>query len=192
MPTSPFVVNVATIVRKPGTMRELELDVTLPDRIGEGLIYFDKGAEVELDARLEALHDGILATVDARGTLSGQCSRCLTPLAEPWEGHFAELYSLERDESTEYHVENDTIDLEGPFRDAVVLELPFQPLCEPDCLGLDPVTGEKLTEPLPEAEESIDPRWAQLQSLLGAGDAEGDAATSASAQAPASTDTPDK
>ena len=183
MPTSPFVVNVATIVRKPGTMRELELDVTLPDRVGEGLIYFDKGAEVELDVRLETLQDGILATVDARGTLSGQCSRCLTPLAEPWTGHFAELYSLERDDATEYHVENDTIDLEGPFRDAVVLELPFQPLCEPECLGLDPVTGENLTEPLPEPEERIDPRWAQLQSLLGD---EKDAAGDAAAEAPAS------
>ena len=166
MATSPYVVNVATIVRKPGTMRELELDITVPERIGEGLIYFDKGAEVELDVRLETLHDGILATVDARGNLTGQCSRCLTPLNEDWSGHFAELYSLEQDEAVEYMVENDTIDLEGPFRDAVVLDLPFQPLCEPGCLGLDPVTGEKLTEPLPEPEEPVDARWAQLQSLL--------------------------
>lgn len=147
-------------------MRELELDVTVPDRIGEGMLYFDKGAVLEIDLRLESLIDGVLATAEVSGTLTGQCSRCLKDLEEPWSGTVTELYSFEQDESVEYLVKNDELDLEGPIRDAVVLDLPFQPLCEPDCLGLDPENGEKLTEPLPEPEESIDPRWEQLKGLL--------------------------
>lgn len=166
MPTNPYLVNIATISRKPGTMRELELDLTVPERIGEGLIYFDKGAELEVDLRLESLHDGILATGDVHGNLGGQCGRCLQALDQEWDGHFAELFGYEPDESLEYHVQHDTIDLEGPIRDAVVLDLPFQPLCEPGCLGLDPVTGEKLTEPLPEESAPVDPRLAVLQQLL--------------------------
>ncbi|NLT26049.1 MAG: DUF177 domain-containing protein [Microbacteriaceae bacterium] len=166
MPTSPYVVNVSSLLQKPGSMRELELDITAPERIGEGLIHFAEGAELELDLRLESLHDGILATADVRGTLTGQCSRCLQDVSEPWSGHFAELFGLQADEALVYIVENEAVDLEGPLRDTVVLDLPFQPLCEPDCLGLDPATGEKLTEPLPEPEDEIDPRWAQLQQLL--------------------------
>ena len=166
MPTSPYVVNVSPLIQKPGMMRELELDITVPERIGEGLLYFDRGAELELDLRLESLHDGILATADVRGTLTGQCGRCLQDISEPWSGRFAELFGLQADESLVYAVEEEAVDLEGPLRDTVVLDLPFQPLCDPDCLGLDPATGEKLTEPLPEPEPPIDPRWAQLQQLL--------------------------
>ncbi|MFD2757950.1 YceD family protein [Gulosibacter faecalis] len=166
MAASPYEVNVATIMHKPGSMREFELDVTVPERIGEGMLYFDKGAELEVDLKLETLVDGILATADVRGTLTGNCSRCLTPLEEDWSGHVAEMFGYQADESLEYALDGDMINLEGPIRDAVVLDLPFQPLCEPDCLGLDPATGERLTEPLPEDDEPIDPRWAQLEQLL--------------------------
>ncbi|WP_193128305.1 YceD family protein [Gulosibacter sediminis] len=170
MAASPYEVNVATIMHKPGSMRELELDVTVPERIGEGMIYFDKGAELEVDLRLETLADGILATADVRGTLTGNCSRCLKPLEEAWSGHVAEMFGYQADEALEYALDGDVVNLEGPIRDAVVLELPFQPLCEPDCLGLDPQTGEKLTESLPEVEDAVDPRWAQLEQLLQSGD----------------------
>ncbi|SJM62247.1 DUF177 domain-containing protein [Gulosibacter sp. 10] len=166
MTTSPYAVNVASMINRPGTMRELELDLVVPERIGEGLIYFDKGAELEVDLRLETLVDGILATAQVSGTFTGECSRCLDPLERPWTGSITELYSYLPDESVEYLVADESVDLEGPIRDVVVADLPFAPLCKPDCLGLDPKTGEKLTEPLPETDDEIDPRWAKLQGLL--------------------------
>lgn len=182
MTTSPYAVNVATLINRPGTMRELELDVTVPERIGEGMLYFDKGAVLEIDLRLESLVDGVLATAEVSGTLTGQCSRCLQDLAEPWSGTVTELYSFEKDESVEYLVKDDLLDLEGPIRDAVVLELPFQPLCEPGCLGLDPETGEKLTEPRPEPEAEIDPRWEQLKGLLESDEAAADTGSESNAE----------
>lgn len=94
--------------------------------------------------------------------MSGECSRCLTPLDEPLQVDFAELFAYARDEALEYEVHDDTVDLEPPVRDAVVLALPFQPVCRPDCLGLDPETGEKLVEPLEEQAPAVDPRWAAL------------------------------
>lgn len=166
MADSPFFVTVATIMQKPGSMCELELDVVVPERIGEGMLYFDKGAELEVDLRLETLVDGILATADIRGTLTGQCSRCLEGIEREWSGHIAELYGYELDESIEYAIVDDRIDLEGPIRDAVVLELPFNPLCREDCYGIDPETGEKRTEPAPEPQAEPDPRWAALEGLL--------------------------
>jgi uncharacterized protein len=50
-------------------------------------------------------------------------------------------------EADSYTVVDDSLDLEGIIRDAVVLDLPFQPVCKPECYGLDPQTGEKRTEP---------------------------------------------
>lgn len=166
MAASPYEVNVATIMGKPGSMRELELEVAVPERIGVGMLYFEAGAQLEVALRLETLVDGILATADVRGTLTGSCSRCLQPLEEQWSGHIAEMFGYQADESLEYAVVDDRINLEGPIRDAVVLDLPFQPLCSPDCLGLDPQTGQKLTEPLADAPAEIDPRWSKLEQLL--------------------------
>ena len=165
MSASPFVVDVATIIRRPGQMRELELDLELPERIGEGVATLEQGSVLEVDVRLETLHDGILATGRVRGEMTAECVRCLDPIEEELEVDFAELFAYARDDAVEYEVHDDTVDLEHPIRDAVVLALPFQPVCTPDCLGLDPVTGEKLTEPLPEPVEDVDPRWAALQQL---------------------------
>lgn len=48
----------------------------------------------------------------------------------------------------------------------MVLSLPFQPVCRPDCPGLDPVTGERLAD-LGEqpARQVLDPRWAALSAI---------------------------
>ncbi len=49
------------------------------------------------------------------------------------------------------------------MRDAVVLALPWTPLCRPDCAGLCPTCGQRLDDlPAGHAHEMIDPRWAAL------------------------------
>ena len=63
-------------------------------------------------------------------------------------------------------LEGDLLDLEPVLRDAVVLALPFQPLCRPDCLGLCPECGARLADDPDHTHDApIDPRWAQLQQL---------------------------
>jgi len=58
------------------------------------------------------------------------------------------------------------VDLETLVRDAAVLALPFQPVCQPDCPGLDPKTGERLTVSTgTEQAAPIDPRWSALQNI---------------------------
>lgn len=168
MATSPYVVNVATLLGRPGAMEELTLEFAVPERIGEGMLYLDAGTQLTIELRIEILVDGVLATAQCASTLVGECSRCLQPLKQEWSGQITELFGLdEQDESLDYFVRNDEIDLEGPLRDTLVLELPFQPLCKEDCLGLNPNDGTPLVEPLPEAEAEVDPRWAKLQELLG-------------------------
>jgi uncharacterized protein len=70
------------------------------------------------------------------------------------------------DEAFDYTVHDDHVDLEPLVRDAVVLALPFQPVCQGDCLGLCPQCGVRLLDnPGHEHEAAVDPRWAALSGL---------------------------
>ena len=63
-------------------------------------------------------------------------------------------------------LEGDLVDLEPLLRDAVVLALPFQPLCEDDCPGLCPECGFRLADDLDHGHEAaIDPRWSALTEI---------------------------
>jgi len=144
-------------------MREAELDPELKEQWGEGLVSLPAGSTLEIDARLESVHEGILVTADARGTYSGVCGRCLTDIAAPVEVEIQELFAYPGHEASDFEVQDDHVDLETAVRDAIVLSLPFQPVCRPDCPGLDPVTGELRADNADaESREALDPRWAAL------------------------------
>nr|WP_255447181.1 DUF177 domain-containing protein [Schumannella soli] len=175
--TTPYTVPVHDVMHRPGEMRERELVITLAERLGEGAATVPQGSELTIDLRLEGLHDGILVTGEVDATAVGECGRCLDPVSIPVELEFQELFAYSLDEAFDYSVRDDHVDLEPVVRDAVVLSLPFQPVCRPDCPGLDPVTGEKL-EVAPEQDQRVvtDPRWAALQGFQAAHDDVSDAA----------------
>lgn len=161
---SPFAFPVRDILHRAGEMREFEIDVAAPEKWGEGLVAVGAGEPVELDVRLEAVHEGILVTADARSRYTGVCGRCLNEVAEPVEVAIVELFGYSESEATDFEVQDDHVDLETLVRDSIVLSLPFQPVCQPDCPGLDPATGEKLAEPAA-PDTPIDERWAALKAL---------------------------
>ncbi len=152
------------IERHPGEMREHSLDLPTPEKWGEGLVSVAEGEILELDVRLESVHEGILVSGTVDTTATGVCGRCLIDITEPVKVEFQELFAYPGDEASDFGVQDDHVDLENLVRDAIVLSLPFQPVCQPDCPGLDPNTGERLTESPGESEQtSVDPRWAALQ-----------------------------
>jgi uncharacterized protein len=160
---TPYTIGVRDIVNRPGEMREHSYDVVVPARMGEGLVAVQEGATLHAEVRLESVHEGILVTADIDTTAEGECGRCLRAMSEPVEVEFQELFAYSGSEASEFEVLNDHVDLESLVRDAVVLSLPFQPVCTPDCPGLDPETGERLERrPEPESREASDPRWAAL------------------------------
>ncbi|WP_300268741.1 DUF177 domain-containing protein [Microbacterium sp.] len=166
----PFVVPARDIVRHPGEMREHSFSVALKEQWGEGIVSYEVGAEFDLEVRLEAVHEGILVSGTADAEYTGVCGRCLTDITEPVEVEFQELFAYPGEEETDFEVQDDHVDLEIVVRDAAVLSLPFQPVCQPDCLGLDPVTGERLTESAEiEQDAPIDPRWSALQQITDQG-----------------------
>ncbi|SJN18304.1 COG1399 protein, clustered with ribosomal protein L32p [Microbacterium esteraromaticum] len=162
----PFFLPVHDIARKPGEMREHNFSVPLKEKWGEGIVVVEAGETVDLEVRLESVHEGILVSGTVESDYIGQCGRCLTDISAPVEVEIQELFAYPGQEETDFEVQDDHVDLETLVRDAVVLSLPFQPVCQPDCLGLDPKTGEKLTESTgTESVAPIDPRWSALQQI---------------------------
>ena len=160
----PFTLSVRDIVHKPGRMREVEETAPFGAKVGEGLAAVLPDQPIDLDVRLESVHEGILATGSASVTALATCARCLTEFDLDVDVDFLELFAYDGASESDYFVVDETVDLLPVVRDAVVLALPFQPVDRPDCSGLDPETGERLepgTDRVPE--ETIDPRWAALQ-----------------------------
>jgi len=163
---TPYTIEVFDLMHRPGEMRERVLDLTVPETFGTPVIGLAAGSRVRIGLRMESLHDGILVSAEVDATATGECVRCLVDVQQPVEVEFQELFAYSQDEGFEYEVHEDTIDLEPVIRDAVVLSLPFQPVCQEDCLGLCPTCGARLLDsPGHKHEDPIDSRWAALSGL---------------------------
>jgi uncharacterized protein len=146
--------------------------VQAPADLGIEVLGVPEGSPVELDLRLEAVMEGVLVTGTARAGLEGECARCLDPISDDVEVRFQELFvydDLDVDPDEELEVstlQDDLVDLEPLLRDAVVLALPFQPLCQDDCPGLCAECGARLADDPDHGHgEPVDPRWAALSAL---------------------------
>jgi uncharacterized protein len=147
--------------------------VPSPSRIGLDMIAIQQGAPLELDLRVESVSEGVLVTGTVAGPTVGECSRCLTAVNGRVQVALTELFAYP-DSATEATTEEDevghvvdaTIDLEQSIIDAVVLDLPFSPVCRPDCPGLCPECGVVLATEPGHHHDRIDSRWAKLAGLL--------------------------
>jgi uncharacterized protein len=173
------VLDIRELGRRPGSERRVTRTVPAPTGLGIEVLRVPEGSQVEIDLRLEAVMEGVLVTGSALVGLEGECVRCLEPISDDVEVRFQELFVYhdqgshrgdatpadpEDDETS--RLEGDLLDLEPLLRDAVVLALPFQPLCEDDCPGLCTECGARLADDPGHAHEAaIDPRWAGLQQL---------------------------
>lgn len=173
-PRSPLVFDTRTLGRQPGSARSESRVVPAPADLRVALAYVPVGSDVKLDVLLEAMSDGVLATVDATAPVAGECARCLEPVTSSASVFFRELYEFgedpsvrESDEGDRRFLDRDLLDLEPALRDAMVLVLPLAPLCSGDCEGLCPECGVRLAEAGPSHDhgDAVDPRWARLREL---------------------------
>ncbi|AJT64154.3 hypothetical protein T261_2475 [Streptomyces lydicus] len=167
--------------RRPGTLKRLSRTVEAPRDLGNEVIGVPEGAPIELDLRLESVMDGVLVTGTARAAVKGECVRCLEPLERELDADFQEMFSYPdaddrsrpaesgddaEDEEDTFFVEDDLFDLEPVLRDAVVLTLPLQPVCQDDCPGLCSDCGARLADDPDHHHDAVDARWAALQELV--------------------------
>jgi uncharacterized protein len=178
---SAFVFSCVDLPRRAGEMREYSLSITDHEPVGIPLVAIPTTGPIDLDLRLESVAQGVLVTATVSGEAIGECTRCLEEVVFFVEEDFQELYHYEidhrlkkkRGEAKEIIVEDedeilemqgDDIDLEGPIRDAVILNLPINPLCSESCEGLCPDCGVKW-DLLPDEHDhpKEDIRWAGLE-----------------------------
>ena len=175
-PNAPLVLSTHELGRRPGSMRTLTRTVPAPPDLGIAVIGVPEGSDLVLDLRLEAVMEGVLVSGTVRATAVGECVRCLTEVTQDVEVDVQELFAYpgktpvevadDEDEVREV-APGELVDLEPAVRDAIVLELPFQPVCDGPCQQ-DYEIG--VSEQAPLTEEPADPRWAALQSLLESSD----------------------
>lgn len=163
---SQFVIPVHDLMHRPGLMREHDLEIILDAPMGAAGVDIVAGSPIDVDLRLESVHEGILATAEVDARAKAECSRCLDQIEIPVEVDFQELFAYSGMSEDDFVVENEQIDLEQVIRDEVVLSLPFQPVCSPDCQGLCAECGLKLSDnPNHAHEQQVDARWSELQNF---------------------------
>jgi uncharacterized protein len=193
MARSVFIFNTHDLPHRAGEMREHQLSLLLSEPLGVDLLAIKPGESIEVELRITSVDEGVLATGEIIAVATGECGRCLDPITWPIDEAFTELFYYEtaasraaekgkkgaksisrREEKKDIDLEadeltfmiGDEIDLELPIRDAVILNLPVNPLCSDECPGLCQGCGEKwINLPADHAHNPEDPRWAALKGL---------------------------
>lgn len=167
-PRSPFVLDTRELGRRPGSMRHVRRTVGAPDDWSLELVRVPAGADVELDLRLESVMEGVLVTGTAGAPVAAECGRCLEPVTDRLTVEVQELFGYEPapDDAEAPTLGGDLLDLTELLRDAVVLALPLNPICDDNCSGLCSGCGGKLAElGADHTHDDLDPRWTALSGL---------------------------
>ena len=170
-PKDPLVLDTRAVARRPGTMAELVRTVPAPSGLGLDVVGVPEDAPIELELRIESVVEGVLVSGTARAQATGECVRCLDPIAIELDLDVQELFAYPDAAAAEAEeiaqVEDELVDFRPVLRDAVVLALPLQPVCRDDCLGLCATCGARLNDDPAHQHEQVDPRWAALGELTG-------------------------
>jgi uncharacterized protein len=159
-------IDVRDLAGQPGASKQHRVASTV-EGLGIELARVRDDEPVEGELLLEALVEGILVTGTLRATLALRCARCLTELEQPFEVQVHELFVVDPEPDTDdYPLDPEgSLELDQMVRDAIGVELPFSPLCRPDCLGLCPVCGGDRNRGECPGHVEVDPRWAALEHL---------------------------
>lgn len=129
---------------------------------------------VAVDLEIVRSGEQLMARGEAQLRVRQGCVRCLQPVETDVR---AEVSVVGRKPSTEeagtdasdgmvYH-DGESFDLAGEIRELILLEIPANPLCRPDCAGLCPRCGaDRNAGPCGCTEtHAVDPRLAALEAL---------------------------
>jgi DUF177 domain-containing protein len=164
------IVDLERLALSSGQARAIDLEVGLdPIELG-GQTYRPAGGGGEARLDVSRTSTGYALRLRFSTELSGPCVRCLEDAGTQIEIDAREVdQAATHDEELESpYVSDGDLDVEHWANDALVLALPAQPLCRPDCAGLCPVCGESLNDADPEAHrhsQGGDPRMAKLRDL---------------------------
>ena len=111
-------------------------------------------------------------------TLESECDRCLTRAEFPLDTRFdlfyrpsraldsAEEVAIDEGEAEMGFYEGAGLELEDILREQVMLLMPMQRVCSPECRGICPVCGKNRNEVACDCrEEPVNDRWSELRKI---------------------------
>jgi len=164
------MVDLERLGLSSGQARSLDLEVDLEPIEFGGQTYSPAGGDNEARLDVSRTTTGYALRLCFGARLIGPCVRCLDDAATDLEIDAREVDqpAAGDEELRSPYVVDGGLDVGRWANDALVLALPSQPLCRPDCAGLCPVCGDTLNDADPEAHrhrEGGDPRMAKLRDL---------------------------
>ena len=141
-PRKPFRINVGFIVHEEfGYSHEFPFEV---DRVK--LEDFEM-SNLDGSVHIGRTPQGLIVQGHFSGDTTLRCVRCLKDFNHPITWSFTELYAFDKDSVSETGVmlpDDKQIDLAPMLREYALLEVPINPLHEPDCKGLCIECGQDL------------------------------------------------
>jgi uncharacterized protein len=134
-----------------------------------GQRYLPVPEKVDAQLTVDQASGGKVFRLQFSGALFGPCYRCLGDAEIVEHLDLTEYQATDPQDDEELktpYLADERLDLSAWARDALVLALPEQILCKPDCAGLCPVCGRDLNvDPHEHDIDRTDPRWAALAAL---------------------------
>ena len=173
----PLTFNVAGLLAEPpGSVREYAVDGVDVDLSEDELVLT---RPVSGRVRLLRTNRGLVVESDLNTALAGECARCLRPTETEVQIELAEEVlptidlasglpvTLEESEDPETPrlTDHHELELRPLVAEAISLQEPIAPLCEPGCPGLCEECGERLSPGHSHGDGPIDPRFEALRAF---------------------------
>ena len=140
-----MALDVGRALKNPGQVFPFQARVALPEmEVLSDPVRFD---DIAVAGEFFCTGDHrVSLRARASATAVSRCCRCLEPVEAPLCAEIDALYAKtpDPDDPDLYRFEGNAVELEDAVRDALLLELPLQFFCKPDCKGLCPVCGANL------------------------------------------------
>jgi uncharacterized protein len=162
----PLRLNVGFLLHQGvGTSRNFDFDHSRV-QVGSDL----QVASLKGSLRLSRTAQGLYAQGELKAETESECVRCLTEFPLVLVVQINDLFVYPPNQATDPILtipETGVLDLGPLLREYLLLNVPLQPLCQPECKGLCPECGNNLNENACEhPADEVDPRLSALRSLL--------------------------
>jgi uncharacterized protein len=131
---------------------------------------------VKVELTVTKSQDQLICKGKVRSQVQLECSRCLKEYQQNLCSDLVFVIDLSGEPDREASEEDGyfladpaatDFEIDDPVREAILLSVPFKPLCSEDCKGLCPLCGTDLNRSKCRCvRDSNDPRWDQLRGLL--------------------------
>jgi uncharacterized protein len=172
------VIDIRNMSRQAGTEKRVDREIHFDAesyKIDNGIAYLDTEKSGNLEAVLTAAQDGIFVSGKIVFHIKFSCSRCVKNVSSELGLPFSAFYMYEGKRSMNkkgddcidediYAIEQGKVDMFQAIYDIIASEMPYQPLCSPDCKGICDKCGELIVHN-EHHHAIIDNRWEALKSI---------------------------